>query len=110
MYGFDCQEVKSWLPGFPRATVAFSLAVKMAMQLQDLELALRRELAMQPCNAFMFLVFSSQQHVRLYEETCNVIKLSVVTYNTLIEVSDGVGVNVVRHRLPPPSAKTQANP
>ncbi|CAK9017356.1 Pentatricopeptide repeat-containing protein At1g62670 [Durusdinium trenchii] len=56
------QEVKSWLPGFPRATVAFSLAVKMAMQLQDLELALR-----------------------LYEETCNVIKLSVVTYNTLIE-------------------------
>ena len=34
------QEVRSWLPGFPRATVAFSLAVKMAMQLQQLDLAL----------------------------------------------------------------------
>ena len=34
------QEVRSWLPGFPRATVAFSLAGKMAMQLQRLDLAL----------------------------------------------------------------------
>lgn len=56
------QEVRSWLPGFPRATVAFSLAVKMAMQLQQLDLALE-----------------------LYEETTETIILSVVTYNTLID-------------------------
>lgn len=56
------QEVRSWLPGFPRATVAFSLAVKMAMQVQQLDLALE-----------------------LYEETTETVNLSVVTYNTLID-------------------------
>jgi len=56
------QEVKCWLPGFPRATVGFSLAVKMAMQLQKVDLALK-----------------------LYDDTKEAIKLSLVTYNTLID-------------------------
>eukprot|EP00437_Effrenium_voratum_P038435 CAMPEP_0181468468 /NCGR_PEP_ID=MMETSP1110-20121109/37506_1 /TAXON_ID=174948 /ORGANISM="Symbiodinium sp., Strain CCMP421" /LENGTH=835 /DNA_ID=CAMNT_0023593319 /DNA_START=99 /DNA_END=2604 /DNA_ORIENTATION=+ len=56
------QEARRVLRGFPRATVAFSLATKAAVQLQQLDMALE-----------------------LYEETREVLRLSLVTYNTLID-------------------------
>ncbi|CAE7309293.1 unnamed protein product [Symbiodinium natans] len=56
------KESRAWLAGFPRAAVAFALAVKAATQSQQLVAA-----------------------VELYEETKGVLRLTAVTYNTLID-------------------------
>mmetsp|Transcript_43899 Transcript_43899/g.102597 ORF Transcript_43899/g.102597 Transcript_43899/m.102597 type:complete len:898 (-) Transcript_43899:66-2759(-) len=56
------KESRSLLGGFPRATVAFSLAVKAAMQHNQLAVA-----------------------IELYDETHGALRLTAVTYNTLID-------------------------